>query len=120
MDKNCCSVFILVKQATNQIKDVFDDLNSHLSISSSPLMSDLVLSSPSSPNMNHQRELFSPSFDFPSQSLAVSDNEIKAGIIASMTLDQKLGLLQRRQRFNDRMRQVLFKIEMFESTWLIS
>ena len=67
-------------------------------------MSDLVLSTPSSPNMNERRELLSPCFEFPNQSLAVSDNEIKAGIIASMTLDQKLGLLQRRQRFNDRMR----------------
>ena len=93
-----------MKKATNKIKDVFDDLNSHLSLSSSPLVSDLVLSSPSSPNMNDQRQLLSPSFEFPNQNITISDDEIKAGIIASMTLDQKLGLLQKKQRFNDRMR----------------
>ena len=97
-------LFISVKKATNKIKDVFDDLNSHLSLSSSPLVSDLVLSSPSSPNMNDQRQLLSPSFEFPNQNITITDDEIKAGIIASMTLDQKLGLLQKKQRFNDRMR----------------
>ena len=95
---------ILVKTATSKIKDVFDDLNSHLSISSSPVISDLVRSTPSSPSMNDQREFISPTFDFPLQSFTITENDIKAGIIASMTLDQKLGLLQKRQRFNDRMR----------------
>ena len=54
--------------------------------------------------MNDQRQLLSPSFEFPNQNITISDDEIKAGIIASMTLDQKLGLLQKKQRFNDRMR----------------
>ena len=91
-----------MKKATNTIKDVFDDLNSHLSVSSSPLLSDIILSSPSPTTQDH-RDIITPFPDTQFQE-SISDNDIKAGIIASMSLDQKLNLLQKRQRFMDRMR----------------
>ena len=92
-----------VKRITNKIKDVFDDLTSHLTISSSPILPELILRSPS-PNIKQENTIcVTPSSDIPYQ-VSLSDDEIKAGILASMTLDQKLGLLQKRQRLIDRMR----------------
>ena len=93
---------ISVKRITNKIKDVFDDLTSHLTISSSPILPELILRSPS-PTVKEQNTICTPSSDIPYQ-VSLSDDEIKAGILASMTLDQKLGLLQKRQRLMDRMR----------------
>lgn len=93
---------ISVKRITNKIKDVFDDLTSHLTISSSPILPELILRSPS-PNITERNTMCTPSPDIPYQ-VSLSDDEIKAGILASMTLDQKLGLLQKRQRLMDRMR----------------
>ena len=87
---------------TNTIKDVFDDLNSHLSVPSSPLISDIIVRSPT-PSIHENRDRFTPCPET-QISASISDNDLQAGIIASMTLDQKLNLLQKRQRFMDRMR----------------
>ena len=91
-----------MKTATNTIKDVFDDLNSHLSVSPSSLISNIILSSPS-PISHDRRDIITPCPDTQGHE-SISDNDIKAGVISSMTLDQKLNLLQKRQRFMDRMR----------------
>ena len=99
---NAISTTFSGKTAVNTITEVFSDLNSHLSTSESPLVSDLILSSPS-PSFQDQSDVLISTSDNTYQ-MRITDDEIKAGIIASMTLDQKLKLLQKRQRLIERMR----------------
>ena len=63
-----------------------------------------MLTSPSPISNQDQNEMFSSNNIGSQQEIRLSGDDIKAEIIASLTLDQKLQLLQKRQRLLERIR----------------